>query len=131
MLVNECATLPSVTVTPETILSDAAALMRDKGIRRLPIVTETGDLVGIVTERDLQGAARHYSTAPVEVREFMRKPVLTTTLESHVQEAAKIMMNSKIGGLPVVDSRAKIVGVVTETDIFKAFIEILDRTDAG
>ena len=131
MLVNECATLPPITVGPETLLSDAVALMRDKAIRRLPVVDQADKLVGVVSERDLRNAVHRYGAAPVEVQDFMHKPVLTTTLDTRIQDAARIMLSNKVSGLPVQNLDGTVVGVVTETDIFKAFVDMLDRDEAA
>jgi acetoin utilization protein AcuB len=80
-------------------------------------------LVGIVAERDLLLAATHHMQAVVEVGEVMHRDVVTTTRNTPITEAAALMVDHHIGGLPVLDARRKVIGVITETDIFHAFVE--------
>ncbi len=124
MLVRERATTPAVCVGPETLFRDALALMRTNGCRRLPVV-EDEQLVGIVTERDLHHALMRFVDAPVEVSELMSTSVVTIGIDEPLRDAATTMMERRIGALPVVDADGRVVGIVTETDIFRTFVSML------
>ncbi len=142
MLVRERMTSPAVSVTPETPFQDALKLMRDKKFRRLPVVDAAGKVVGIVSERDMLHASPSPATSlsvwevnyllwKLKVSDIMTHNVVTINQELPVEDAANIMVSRKIGGLPVVDDKGVIVGVITETDIFKAFVEILGGGEHG
>ena len=142
MLVRERMTSSAVSVTPETPFQDALKLMRDKKFRRLPVVDSAGKVVGIVSERDMLHASPSPATSlsvwevnyllwKLKVSDIMTHNVVTINQELPVEDAANIMVSRKIGGLPVVDDKGVIVGVITETDIFKAFVEILGGGEHG
>ncbi|MFN3979123.1 MAG: CBS domain-containing protein [Caldilinea sp.] len=142
MLVRERMTSPAVTITPGTPFQEALKLMRDKKFRRLPVVDEAGKVVGIVSERDLLHASPSPATSlsvwevnyllwKLKVSDIMTHNVLTINQNMPIEDAASLMVNHKIGGLPVVDDAGVIVGVITETDIFKAFVEMLGGGQPG
>ena len=142
MLVRERMTVNLVTVRPETPFPDALQLMRTHRIRRLPVVDGNGKLVGIVTERDLLYASPspatslsvwelNYLLSKLEVREVMKKEVMTTTPDTPIEEAARVIVDQKIGSLPVIDQSDHLVGIITETDIFKAFVALLGGGERG
>ncbi len=142
MLVRERMTSPAVSVTPETPFQDALKLMRDKKFRRLPVVDATGKIVGIVSERDMLHASPSPATSlsvwevnyllwKLKVSDIMTHNVVTINQDVPVEDAANIMVSRKIGGLPVVDDKGVVVGVITETDIFKAFVEIMGGGEHG
>lgn len=142
MLVQNRMSAPAVTITPDTVFRDAMKLMRHKRFRRLPVVNKAGQLVGIVAERDMlhlstsHGPALsvwelNYLLSSVEIRQVMTKDVITTTGDTPIEDAACLMAAHKIGGLPVVDERRHVIGVITETDIFKAFIEMFSGGHPG
>ncbi len=129
-----------VTVGPETPLSTAIAMMRDKQIRHLPVVDADDRLVGIITDRDLRSAALGFSLPeflPVDlqrsvdraaamlqelrVRDAMTWGVVTTRPDASVAEAGAVMFEHRIGSLPVREN-GKLVGIVTERDVFKALM---------
>jgi acetoin utilization protein AcuB len=133
---------PAVTVTPDTQFQDALKLMRDHRFRRLPVVSKRGKLVGIVSERDLLYASPSpatslsvweitYLLSKIQVREIMTTEVIITTPDTPIEDAAHLMADNKIGGLPVVDEDNRVVGVITETDIFKAFVEMFAGGHSG
>ena len=135
MFVQNRLSTPAVTVNPGTSYQDALKLMQDNQFRRLPVVDEDGELVGIVSERDLLYAAPssattlsvwevNYLLSKIQVQEIMTREVITTTLDTPLEDAAHLMAVNKIGGLPVVDDQNRVVGVITETDIFKVFVEM-------
>jgi acetoin utilization protein AcuB len=135
MLVGERMTSPALTIGPEMGVQDALALMHRDHVRRFPVVDSRGNLVGIISEKDLLNATPsdattlsvweiNYLLSKLTVEKIMTKNVITITRDTPLEEAARIMADKKIGGLPVVEG-LKVVGIVTETDIFKLFTEIL------
>jgi len=142
MFVRDRMSSPAVTVTPDTPFQDALKLMRDHRFRRLPVVNKRDKLVGIVSERDLLYASPSpatslsiweitYLLSKIQVRKIMTKEVITTTPDTPIENAAHLMADNKIGGLPVVDERNRVVGVITETDIFKTFVEMFAGGHSG
>jgi acetoin utilization protein AcuB len=142
MLVKERMSSPAVTVTPDTSFQDALKLMRDHKFRRVPVVDQDGKLIGIVSERDLLHASPSPATSlsvwevnyllwKLKVADIMTHHVITISQEAPIEDAANLMVTRKIGGLPVVNGAGKVVGVVTETDIFKAFAEMLGSGEKG
>ena len=136
MYVKEHMSSPALTISPETSFQDALKLMHERKIRRLPVVDEAGVLVGIVSERDLLHAAPSPATSlsiwelnyllwRLQVKDLMSQHVLTVTPDTPLQNAATLMIEKRIGGMPVVDDARRVIGVITETDIFKALVEIL------
>ena len=124
-----------VTVTPDTKVDEAAALMKQHGFRRLPVVKD-GQLVGFLNDKDIMRTSPSQATtlskyeiasllAKLCIRDIMQKKVITVRDDATIEEAALIMYNNKIGGLPVVSSVGAVVGVITETDIFKAFVDVM------
>jgi acetoin utilization protein AcuB len=140
MFVKDKMSRNLVTVTPETTVPDALALMEEKKIRRLPVV-ENDILVGIVTLLDLVRASPspatslsvwelNYLLAKLPVKDVMAKDVLFIKADVPIDEAAAIMREHRIGGLPVTYN-GKLVGMITETDIFSAFLEMLGVNRGG
>ncbi|MDU4961289.1 MAG: CBS and ACT domain-containing protein [Sporomusaceae bacterium] len=124
-----------VTITPSTPVTEANHLMHTNRFRRLPVV-DNGKLIGIVTDRDLREVSPSPATAlsihelnyllsKMQVKDVMKKNVVTITEEATIEEAALLMVSNRIGGLVVVDGAGSVTGVITETDIFKCFIEIM------
>jgi len=137
MYVKDQMTAPVFTLTPDTPFLDALKLMRERKIRRIPIVDAQGKLLGIVSERDLLHAEPSPATSlsvwemnyllwKLKLGDVMTRSVITVTPLTKLQDAAALMIKHKIGGLPVVDTEERVVGVITETDIFKAFVMLLD-----
>ena len=128
-----------VTVTPDTTVDEAALLMKKNHFRRLPVV-EDGQLVGFLNDKDIMRVAPSPATtlskyeitsllAKMCIRDIMQKDVISVNEEATIEEAALIMCNNKIGGLPVVSSVGAVVGVITETDIFKALVDVMGLAD--
>lgn len=141
MLVGERMTPRPITVTEETSLPEALELMRQEKIRRLPVLDKHGKLVGIVTELDLLRASPSpattlsiyeipYLLSKVKMRDIMTREVITVTEDTPIEEAARIMADNKIGGLPVMRDD-KLVGIITETDIFKLMLELFGARQSG
>ena len=123
-----------VTVTPRNAIRTAINLMREGGYRRLPVV-DRGRLVGIITDRDLRRAANspfvvreqwydNFILDHIEVGSCMTPNPLTIEPTVPIADAARIMRNHKIGGLPVVTD-GQLVGIITETDLLDFLIELL------
>jgi CBS domain-containing protein len=123
MLVRNRMSGPAVTVRQDADFQKALALMQEKKLRRLPVVDDDGQLVGIVVERDLLVAAMRYLQSRVEVGDVMTRNVVTVGPDTDLNEVARTMLERKIGGLPVVE-HGRLVGIITESDIFKRFVEL-------
>lgn len=113
-----------VTIQPQATLAEARVLLDRKRIRHLPVVEE-GKLVGIITDRDIRSGASASSLDRVTMSAAMARSVLTVTPETDIQEAAKLMLAHRIGGLPVL-SKGELHGIITETDLVNAFVELLE-----
>lgn len=118
-----------VVVSPDTTVPEAHRIMTEKSIRRLPVV-DGKKLVGIVTRGDVRGAEPsdattlsiwelNYLLAKLKLSEIMTRNPITITPDATVMEAAQLMLDNKISGLPVVDAEGIVVGIVTESDIFR------------
>lgn len=140
MLVKDRMSTELVTITPDTRVPDALALMESKGIRRLPVV-DKDRLVGIVTLLDLVRASPspatslsiwelNYLLAKLPVKDIMAKKLKTISPDAPIDEAAALMREHRLGGLPVV-KEGRLVGIITETDIFTAFMEMLGVNRGG
>lgn len=141
MLVGERMTKPVITVRPETPMPDALDLMRKEHIRRLPVVDKHGELVGIVSQGDLLKASPSQATSlsiheityllsKLPVEQIMTRSVITGSEEMPLEEAARIMADNEIGGLPVLRGK-ELVGILTETTLFRIFLELLGARQAG
>ena len=131
MIVRNHMSTPPITVSPETDFKVAMGLMQRHRIRRLPVVDGNGFLAGIVAERDLLGAADRYLQSVADVGEVMTRRVVTVERGTPVVEAASLMIGLKIGGLPVVDESNKVLGIITETDLMKALVDMLGEEKPG
>lgn len=140
MFVGERMSRPIITVAPETTVNDALHLMRTEHIRRAPVVSH-GKLVGIVSLKDLLNAAPsqattlsvwelNYLLSKLTVSQTMTTGVATVTEDTPIEEAARIMADQRVGGLPVVRG-SEVVGIITETDLFKIFLELMGARDSG
>lgn len=132
MYVREWMTRSPVTVSPTTPISEARQLMERRRIRHLPVVDEAGRLVGIVTDRDIRlnlpSPATslsiwevNYLLARLTVGEVMTRNVLTASPDWPVEDAARAMLERRIGALPVLEE-GRLVGIVTETDLLRAWL---------
>jgi len=134
MFVGERMSRPVISVSPNEPVNEVLAMFRKEHIRRAPVIKD-GKLVGIVSERDLLNASpspvtslsiweMNYLISKVTVKSVMSKKVITVDKDIPIEEAARIMADKKIGGIPVV-SAGQVVGMITETDLFKAFLELM------
>jgi acetoin utilization protein AcuB len=140
MLVGERMSKPVITVLPEMPINDALSMMKREHIRRAPVVKD-GKLVGIVSDNDLLNASAssvttlsiwelNYLLSKITVGQVMTKNVMTVTEDTPIEQAARIMADNKIGGLPVM-SDGGCVGIITETDLFKIFLELMGAREMG
>ena len=140
MLIKGRMSTPVITVEPNLPIMDALELMKSKGIRRTPVMKD-GKLVGIISDKDLLNAAPsdatslsvwelNYLLGKVTVAEIMTKDVFTVTEDTPIEEAAYLMAANKIGGLPVM-SDGHLVGLITETDLFRIFLELMGAQQDG
>ena len=141
MLVEERMTSPAITIGPDVGVQDALAMMRRDKVRRYPVVDRHGNLLGIVSEKDLLNASPseattlsvweiNYLLSKLTIDKVMTKNVITITRDTPIEEAARIMADNKVGGLPVVDGH-KVVGIVTETNLFRIFLELFGARAKG
>jgi len=141
MLVRERMTRHPVTISPDTPINEALDIMRREKVRRLPVLDKRGKLVGIVLEKDLLYASPspatslniyelHYLLSKLTVAEVMSREVITVDEDTPLEEAARIMADNQIGGLPVMRGD-QLVGIITETDLFKVFLEMLGAREKG
>lgn len=144
MIVSMWMTRDVVTAVPEVPISEAAALMARKGVRRLPIVSGEGHdvfLLGIVSATDiLRAYPPDVNPFAVEtpdaglsthtVGEIMKRNLVTTTIETPIEDAAILMCERKISGLPVLRNE-KLAGIITESDIFRAFASLFTAEGHG
>lgn len=131
-MVRDWMSTDVITVTPDTTLPDAAQLMTGKTIRRLPVM-ENGRLVGIVTYGDIRNARAsevttlsiwelNYLINKVKMSDIMSKNPITVSLDATIGEAAEKMLIHMISGLPVIDQNNRLVGIITESDIFRLVV---------
>jgi len=141
VLVRDRMTSDPVTITPQHTIADAFALLRENKIRRLPVV-DKGKLVGIITDRDLREVSPspatslsifeiNYLLSKMTIDRVIKKQKLITIgPDNYLEEAALLMRDYKIGAIPVVED-GRLVGIITESNIFDAFIEIMGLNDPG
>ncbi len=125
MLVRDRMSTPAMTLRVDADYRTALKLMQEHALRHVPVLDAAGELAGILAERDVLVAAMRYLQSTVDVSEIMHRDVVTVTAETPITRAAMLMLNHKIGGLPVVGERNRVIGIITETDIFRAFVETL------
>ena len=136
MKVKDKMTPNPIVIALDTTVAEAMQLMRDHSIRRLPVMNR-GKLVGIVTERDLSEVSPspatslsvfeiNYLLAKTKIKDILPKnsQVITVSPDTFIEEAARLMRAHKVGGIPVMEN-GKLVGIITETNIFDALIDML------
>lgn len=132
-LVKDWMTANVITIEPSTTLPEAHKLMTEHNIRRLPVI-DKGKLAGIVTRGDVRGAEPsgatslsiweiNYLLSRLKVEQLMTKNPVTITAEATIGETAETMLKHKISGLPVVDANNRVVGIITESDIFRMVVK--------
>ncbi|GBD90982.1 inosine 5'-monophosphate dehydrogenase [bacterium BMS3Abin04] len=133
MIVSKWMSKRVVTVDESDTLSEAVNTLKRNHVRRLPVLRDN-KLIGIVSDRDLKEAAPsrvtsldmwelHYLLSKIKVKDLMKRRIITISPDSTIEKAAILMFDNKIGGLPVVENE-ELVGIITEHDVFNAFINI-------
>jgi acetoin utilization protein AcuB len=141
MLVGERMSKPVITVHPDIPVPDALNLMHSEHVRRVPVVDKHGHLVGIVTEQDLLNASASnvttlsvwelgYLLNKITIQQVMTKQVVTINEDTPVEEAARVMADKHISGLPVVRGQ-EVVGMISESDLFKLLLEVFGARQPG
>jgi len=129
---------PVRTIFSDEPIINAIKIMKEMGFRRLPVLDRDNNLVGIVTDRDLRLATNspvvfhdisydEYLLNEIRVETCMSSMPITITPEADIVDAARIMENMKIGGVPVVDNTGRIVGIVTVSDLINYLVFILEQ----
>ncbi len=134
MLVSNWMSKDVITVDVEDSMHEAVKLLKEKGIRMLPVLKK-GKLVGIVTDRDLKRSAASdattldvhellYLVSKIKVGSIMTKNPITVPQNFTVEETAEVLLKNKISGAPVVDQNGDVVGMITQTDLFRVLIAL-------
>ncbi len=141
MLVKNRMSLPVITTDPDVPIMEALNVMRSKNIRRMPVVDKQGKLIGIVSDKDLLNAGPsnatslsvweiNYLVGKIKIKDVMTRAVLTVSGDTPIEQAARMMVDNKVGGLPVMEGD-QLVGVITESDLFKILLELMGAREAG
>lgn len=143
MLVQQLMTREVLTIHPNTTVTDAQDMMRGKRLHHLPVVdAHSKKLVGIVSEKDLVYASPSPATtldvwemakllSRLTVEKVMTKAVITIGGNDLVEDAARLMVDKDIGCLPVVDESKQLTGIITESDLFRLFIDLFGARESG
>lgn len=140
MAVKDFMTRKVVYVSPDTTVAHTADMMREQGLRRLPVI-ENDRLVGVVTERTMAEASpskvtslsiyeMNYLLNKTKIRDIMTRDVVTVSPYASLEDAVYAMMKNQVGILPVVEA-GQVFGVITEKDVFKAFLEVSGYGEEG
>ncbi len=141
MLVKDLMTRDPICGQPDMVVTQIQKLMNGHRIRHLPIVDETGELVGLVTQRSLLSALRteesdlsqfevSYILAKILTRQVMVQDVITINQDVPAEEAARVMADERIGCLPVTGD-GELVGIITDNDLFNAMLNLLGARRSG
>jgi acetoin utilization protein AcuB len=141
MLVGKRMTPNPITVTPDVSIAEAMERMKRENVRRFPVVDKDRKLIGLVSYTDLLYASPSSATSlsmweisyllnQVKVKEVMTTKLITVTEQATLEEAARLMVDNKVGSLPVVRDGA-LVGIITESDIFRVFLEMMGAREQG
>ncbi|MBI3166914.1 MAG: CBS domain-containing protein, partial [Chloroflexi bacterium] len=125
---------PVISITKGMPIHDVLVLFKQERIRRAPVI-EAGKLIGIVSDKDLLNASpspvsslsvweMNYLLSKITIKNVMTRKVITVDMDTPIEDAARIMADNKIGGLPVMKDKL-VVGMITETDLFKIFLELM------
>lgn len=141
VLVREWMTSPVITIAPNTPISQAHQIMKSNNVRRLPVL-DGNKLVGIITIGDVREASPsdattlsiwelNYLWAQLTVERCMSRKLITITEDAPILDAAELMLEHKISGLPVVSKGGQLVGMLTESDIFRMLVKSRRRETVG
>jgi len=141
MQVSQRMTKNPITVSPETPVPEAREKMKKENVHRLPVIDKNNKLIGVITEKDILYASPSKATtldvyeissllSKLQVHTVMTKEIISVTPETTLEEAARLIADNKIGGLPVIDKKI-LVGVITESDLFHVFLELFGAREKG
>lgn len=141
MLVKDRMSVHPLTISQDESISAAHRYMNEQHVRHLPVVDKAGKMVGVVTEDDLLKAEPSGVTllsiweinsllTKVKIKDVMVRDVITTTEDTPIEEAAQLLLEHKIGCLPVMRD-GMLVGIITESDIFRTFMELFSARQKG
>ena len=141
MLVKNWMSKNVITIDVNDSMQDAMRILKKNGIRMLPVMRK-GKLVGIVTDRDLKKASASdattldvhellYLLTKIKVKDIMTRDPITVPPDYTVEETARVLLDNKISGAPVVDQKGKVIGTITQTDIFKVLIALTGIGQGG
>jgi acetoin utilization protein AcuB len=142
MLIKDWMTQDVIFVESDVSMMKVSKIMKEKRIRRIPVVDGAKKLLGIVTDRDIKEASPskattldihelYYLLSEIKVKDIMTAKPFTVTPDNTIERASLIMMEKRVGGLPVVDDQNTVVGIITESDIFKVLISITGAQFGG
>ncbi|MBW2430677.1 MAG: CBS domain-containing protein [Deltaproteobacteria bacterium] len=141
MLVKNWMSKNIITVDENDSMQDATKLLKEHDIRMLPVMKK-GNLVGIITDRDLKKASASdattlevhellYLLTKIRIKDIMTKEVITVPPDFTVEETAQVLLKNRISGAPVVDTNRQLVGAITQTDIFRVLISLTGVGNGG
>ena len=142
MLIRDWMTTDVITATPETSMLKVSKMMKEYDIRRVPVVDAQNKVVGIVSDRDVKDASpskattldmyeMHYLLAELKAKDIMTPRPFTVKPTDTVEKAAMLMLDNKFGGLPVVEESGRLVGIISDQDVFKALVSITGVREGG
>jgi acetoin utilization protein AcuB len=141
MLVKNWMSKPAITIDADASMHDAIKLLKNHNIKMLPVM-EKGNLVGIVTDRDIKRASASdatsleihellYLISKIKIREIMTKNPITVPQDYTVEETAEILLKHNISGVPVVDQFSDVIGTINQNDIFRILISLTGAEKRG
>jgi len=142
MLIANWMTKDVVTLTSDRSMMKASKLMKDKAVSCMPIVDDEGKILGMISDRDIKDASPskattldmhelYYLLSEIKIQDIMTKKVVTIRADETVEKAAVLMLEGHFGSLPVVDENNVVVGIITDTDVFKVLVEISGVYEGG
>ncbi|MDZ7582808.1 MAG: CBS and ACT domain-containing protein [Deltaproteobacteria bacterium] len=141
MLVKNWMSKQTVTIDADGSMQDAMSLMKKHAIRMLPVIKK-GKLVGIITDRDLKRASASdattleihellYLLSNIKIKDLMTRDPITVPADFTVEETAEVLLKNKISGVPVVDESGKVIGTITQSDLFRMLIALTGVGNRG
>ena len=141
MFVSDWMTTKVYTVNPDSPLSDAVKLLREKAIKHLPVVDKQNRVTGVLSDRDIKEYMPSKATTldmfelhnvllETKVAEVMKKKVITTAPDLPIEEAAMLMHDKNIGCLPIVENN-KLVGIISDRDLFRVLVDVTGVRHGG
>ena len=125
MLIKDHMSISPVTIQEDADYKSAFEVMEQNNFHHLPVVNSEKEVVGVVSLRDLQMAARRFVESPVEISEVMHTPVLTARSGDTLSIAVEMMADNRFGCLPILDDNNRVMGMLTETDLFRVLSGLL------